>query len=283
MPGSPGGAEESPGSTGIRCRITAGGGDPRESATENKPPVQVAATRPAGKGETVRQERTAPLATGAAGQTPPGARPNRGGRGARNGAGAFPPRRPGWSREARRKARPRGMVVPHRPGNRRCGQNPAYRPSGAISNSLRRRSPQERNRNYGYERNRTPLSEPRKNTSPGREMIFDAHPIAHAIPRHPKGTTSAELQTGVEPARAQQRKDGMSFLGTHQNRLDAKGRVSVPAPFRAALRSCDAKQWHASRAAPLASASLHRSLAEHCIRGVVRAIEPTRFVQPGSR
>ncbi len=30
--------EESPGSTGIRCRLTAGGGDPRESATENKPP-----------------------------------------------------------------------------------------------------------------------------------------------------------------------------------------------------------------------------------------------------
>lgn len=26
------------------------------------------------------------------------------------------------------------------------------------------------------------------------------------------------------------------FLGTHQNRLDQKGRVSVPAPFRAALR-----------------------------------------------
>ena len=26
------------------------------------------------------------------------------------------------------------------------------------------------------------------------------------------------------------------FLGTHQNRLDGKGRVSVPAPFRAALR-----------------------------------------------
>jgi hypothetical protein len=32
--------EESPGSTGIRCRLTAGGGDPRESATENKPPAQ---------------------------------------------------------------------------------------------------------------------------------------------------------------------------------------------------------------------------------------------------
>src|SRR5215469_16686129 len=28
----------------------------------------------------------------------------------------------------------------------------------------------------------------------------------------------------------------VQFLGTHQNRLDAKGRVSVPAPFRAVLR-----------------------------------------------
>lgn len=27
------------------------------------------------------------------------------------------------------------------------------------------------------------------------------------------------------------------FLGTHQNRLDAKGRVSVPAPYRASLRA----------------------------------------------
>jgi MraZ protein len=31
----------------------------------------------------------------------------------------------------------------------------------------------------------------------------------------------------------------VQFLGTHQNRLDAKGRVSVPAPFRAALRALD--------------------------------------------
>ena len=61
--------EESPGSTGTRCRLTAGGGDPRDSATENKPPVQEGSLlriAPAGKGETVRQERTAPLATGAA-------------------------------------------------------------------------------------------------------------------------------------------------------------------------------------------------------------------------
>ncbi|MGH7067123.1 MAG: division/cell wall cluster transcriptional repressor MraZ, partial [Acetobacteraceae bacterium] len=27
------------------------------------------------------------------------------------------------------------------------------------------------------------------------------------------------------------------FLGTHQNKLDAKGRVSIPAPFRAALKA----------------------------------------------
>lgn len=29
--------EESPGSNDMRCRITSGGGDPRESATENEP------------------------------------------------------------------------------------------------------------------------------------------------------------------------------------------------------------------------------------------------------
>jgi len=29
------------------------------------------------------------------------------------------------------------------------------------------------------------------------------------------------------------------FLGTHQNRLDSKGRVSVPAPFRTVLRDAE--------------------------------------------
>ena len=41
--------EESPGSMKTRCRITSGGGDPRESATESKPPQLVC-----GKGERVR-------------------------------------------------------------------------------------------------------------------------------------------------------------------------------------------------------------------------------------
>ncbi len=53
------GTEESPGSTEKRRRITSGGGDPRESATENKPPRP----RAGGKGETVRQERTARMVT----------------------------------------------------------------------------------------------------------------------------------------------------------------------------------------------------------------------------
>ncbi len=30
--------EESPGSTETRCQVIPGGGDPRDSATENKPP-----------------------------------------------------------------------------------------------------------------------------------------------------------------------------------------------------------------------------------------------------
>ena len=43
--------EESPGSMETRWRLTAAGGDPRESATESKPPAGFAAK---GKGERVR-------------------------------------------------------------------------------------------------------------------------------------------------------------------------------------------------------------------------------------
>ena len=38
------------------------------------------------------------------------------------------------------------------------------------------------------------------------------------------------------------------FLGTHQNRLDAKGRVSVPASFRAVLRSHNGTNGNGSAA-----------------------------------
>jgi MraZ protein len=49
--------------------------------------------------------------------------------------------------------------------------------------------------------------------------------------------------------RANRRKAGRSvsqFFGTHQNRLDAKGRVSVPAPFRATLRALSGSEAPAS-------------------------------------
>ena len=60
LPGGPVGrtaaafdAEESPGSTEKRCRITSGEGDPRESATESRPPGRPSGSRP-GQGERVR-------------------------------------------------------------------------------------------------------------------------------------------------------------------------------------------------------------------------------------
>ena len=57
------------------------------------------------------------------------------------------------------------------------------------------------------------------------------------------------------------------FLGTHQNRLDAKGRVSVPAPFRAALKAFNGSRE--SEAAGLnGSASVLRPSHKHpCIEG----------------
>src|SRR5208283_3221540 len=86
-------AEESPGSIRMRRRITSGGGDPRESATESKPPEARRKARQ-GKGERVRQERTASAATSAARQAPPGAKPNRSDAGRLQRLGASPP---AWS------------------------------------------------------------------------------------------------------------------------------------------------------------------------------------------
>src|SRR4051812_13870163 len=127
------GLEESPGSTGIRCRPTAGEGNLRESATESRPPIRFRCPLgPVGKGERVRQERTAPPATGAAWQTPPGARPNRGGR--RRSLGnvtrgrSRPATRVGRVRRAARRVPEEWSSHPRVSGG---GQNPAYRPPGA--------------------------------------------------------------------------------------------------------------------------------------------------------
>ena len=94
------------------------------------------ACRMGGKGETVRQERTAPPATAAAGKTPPGARPSRSGRrrGVIRCAGrASAPPLGSVARGARRRASQRNGH--HRPQRLRlrAGQNPAYTPSGARS------------------------------------------------------------------------------------------------------------------------------------------------------
>jgi MraZ protein len=53
------------------------------------------------------------------------------------------------------------------------------------------------------------------------------------------------------------------FVGTHQNKLDAKGRVSVPASFRAVLKQMS----HAGETAPIAPLVLRRSHKYDCIEG----------------
>lgn len=53
------------------------------------------------------------------------------------------------------------------------------------------------------------------------------------------------------------------FLGTYQNKLDAKGRVSIPAPFRAILKRLS----HAGEGAPVAPLVLRPSHQYPCIEG----------------
>ena len=132
-----GSVEESPGSTKRGWRVTPAGFwlrlGLRESATESRPPMESLGFGPPtpGKGERVRQERTARPATEAARQTPPGARPNRGGASSRRrGQAGFAPDRPGWPLEPCREARLRGMAAYPPSGG---GQNPAYRLPGIIS------------------------------------------------------------------------------------------------------------------------------------------------------
>ena len=62
--------EESPGSTRTQCQVIPGGGNPRDSATENKPPHQ-------GKGERCGKSTPAILVTISAWKTPLGARLSR--------------------------------------------------------------------------------------------------------------------------------------------------------------------------------------------------------------
>lgn len=53
------------------------------------------------------------------------------------------------------------------------------------------------------------------------------------------------------------------FIGTHQNKLDAKGRVSIPAQFRSVLK----KMSHAGETAAVATMYLRPSHQNPCIEG----------------
>ncbi len=53
------------------------------------------------------------------------------------------------------------------------------------------------------------------------------------------------------------------FIGTHQNKLDAKGRVSIPAQFRSVLK----KMSHAGEGAAVATMYLRPSHQHRCIEG----------------
>jgi MraZ protein len=53
------------------------------------------------------------------------------------------------------------------------------------------------------------------------------------------------------------------FIGTHQNKLDAKGRVSIPAQFRSVLK----KMSHAGEDSAIATMYLRPSHQHACIEG----------------
>ena len=111
-----GAGEESPGSMETRCRITSGGGDPRESATERIP--RTGLQRPGARVKGCGKSAPRPRQRGWHGKPHPeqdqiGA--TRMGWLAPAGAGLLPGRRPGRSREAPGDRRPRGMVVARSP------------------------------------------------------------------------------------------------------------------------------------------------------------------------
>ena len=130
-------AEESPDSTRQRCRVTPGGGNPRDSATENRPPWSNRRFTFARMAR-VRVKRCGKSAPGDW-QPDPHGKPHReqcrigisrgAGRVSDTAAGPPWPGGPGWQLEA--PGQPGVQRNGHRTGSRRRAgeQNPAYRPS----------------------------------------------------------------------------------------------------------------------------------------------------------
>src|SRR6201985_1346387 len=125
--------EESPGSIDIRCRITPGGGNPRESATENEPlpPREAVRVKRCGKsaprvrqrsrhGKPHREQDRIGMAKRAVRESD-------------NAAGRCQARHPGRLLEAMCKHRPRGMAVTYRSLAGGALQNPAYRPADIFT------------------------------------------------------------------------------------------------------------------------------------------------------
>ena len=112
--------EESPGSMEMRCRVTPGGGDLRESATESRPPAHAPA-RVKGCG------KSAPRARQRERHGKPHREQDRIGAARASCPGWSPSSRPGWLHETSGNGRPRGMAVAR--GSGPAAQNPAYRPA----------------------------------------------------------------------------------------------------------------------------------------------------------
>ncbi len=113
--------EESPGSTEIRCRITSGEGNLRESATENKPPGFIPA-------RVKRCGKSAPRDRQRKRHGKPHQEQNQIGVARIFGCKAVSGLPPGL---VARSVRQRPLQMNGHPTRRNaCGQNPAYRPAG---------------------------------------------------------------------------------------------------------------------------------------------------------
>jgi hypothetical protein len=173
--------EESPGSTGIRCRLTAGGGDPRESATENKPPEDHG--KPWAKARVKRCGKSAPRGWQQQRQGKPHREQDRVGAAGR----VLRHRGQGHSRPAARVGRARRAVtrVPEEwlPLAVRSGQNPAYRPSGFLRTHQRERVPSTTLSTDPPTRRRAVQHEPHRRYAPRFPTFSRANPFdAHVIP-----------------------------------------------------------------------------------------------------
>src|SRR6516225_3129375 len=118
--------EESPGSTEVRCRVTPGGGDPRESATESTPPARL---RHAGRAARVKRcGKSAPRRRQRRRQGKPHREQDQVGAAGiaeRSDDAGEPPRRcSGRSHEAPGNGCPRGMAITVPGGCRRGGTEP---------------------------------------------------------------------------------------------------------------------------------------------------------------